>query len=226
MPVEFLLPTADGANNAWTLGAGASKWGACTSNDGDTSYITATAIPQAQSFQHVAPSLPVGLVNTAKVSWIMKNGGGGAANVRPKFVRADGTNAVNGVAQTSGAAYGNFVSAALGNPYAGGGTWNDTDIRNAQMGVETQLGGAFDMRVTYVDVTLDYVPAALGGLTSLVIGLVGPLVAVGLDQIPGLVREIAVRTRGRLRFRADEYAALYRELREARYARHFLMGAR
>lgn len=225
MPVEQLLPTADGANNAWTLVAGSSKWNACRSIDADTSYMNSTAIPQAQSFQHDAPSLPVGVVTTAKVTWTMKNGAGGAANVRPLFVRADGTNAVNGAQQTSGAAYAGFVSAALGNPYNGGGVWNDTDIRNAQMGVETQIGGAVDVRVTYVEFTLDYVPSAIGGITALVIGIVGPLIAVGLEQIPGLVREIAVRTRGRLKFRADEYATLYRELHEAQYARHFLMGA-
>lgn len=53
----------------------------------------------------------------------------------------------------------------------------------------------------------------------------GPLVAVGLHEMPSLARSLWVASEGRHRLQMEELETAWRELREGRYARHFLMGA-
>lgn len=71
----------------------------------------------------------------------------------------------------------------------------------------------------YLDVDWD---PAINGLKGMMFSILGPLVAVGLHEMPGLAAELW--RRGRTRITPDEYLRAWRELREDRGRRYFVLG--
>lgn len=61
----------------------------------------------------------------------------------------------------------------------------------------------------YLDVDWD---PAIGGFKGMIFSILGPLVAVGLHEMPGIAAELLRRSRTRIR--PEEYARAWRELRE------------
>lgn len=76
----------------------------------------------------------------------------------------------------------------------------------------------------FTTLNADIVYTVIGGGMIFLIGSLGPLIAVGLEQIPALAREIFRRTGSRLD--RAEHAALFREIREWRYPKYFFIGGR
>jgi hypothetical protein len=77
------------------------------------------------------------------------------------------------------------------------------------------------IRVTELWLDVDWDPA-ISGFKGMLLAL-GPLVAIGLAEMPAIARELARRTRTRIL--PHEYAAAWRELREDRARRYFPLGA-
>jgi hypothetical protein len=72
-------------------------------------------------------------------------------------------------------------------------------------------GPVLQVTEIYYDVTWEPV---IGGFRAMIIGLLGPLVAVGLAEMPAIAREVFRRSTTRTRIRPDEFLAAWRELRE------------
>lgn len=91
--VEHLVPTAEGANTAWTLGAGASKTAAVTApTDADTSYIRTEVAGDRQTFTLTDPVITTGTVMGLQV-------------VSRAHGELNGSEKVGGTVRTGGSSY-------------------------------------------------------------------------------------------------------------------------
>lgn len=74
---------------------------------------------------------------------------------------------------------------------------------------------------TVTELWLDVEWYPISGFKGMLLGLLGPLVAVGLAEMPAIARDLARRTRTRILPR--EYEAAWRELREDRRRVYFAL---
>ena len=229
MPTAILRPAAIGTYDAWTLTAGASKVAAIdsgdpVSHDDATSYLTATGVNR-QSFTVLTAGSPgIGAITSLTLKSRDFDPPGAGARLAA-FVRVNG---VDGVDQevTFGGTSAWVTRTVATNPLKSGSVaLLAGDIKysntNFQMGfLGTPDGTNINMTTFWGE--LVYVQLGVGMVLQL--GSLGPLVAVGLSDLPGIAREVFLRT-GQI-ITPDEYLSTWRELREWRWPRHFLMGAR
>lgn len=174
MPVQTLIPTAnDTLFNAWLLGAGASKFSACQTNDGDTSYITTSFINDRQGFSMSLLSEAAESIISVTVHSIARETAGDAlyrAYSNIAAVTADYT--IN----TLVAAYTLFSNVAVARPT--GGPWVPNDFLTGTLvrfGVQ-KTGGGGNSRVTLLNVDIDYIQET-GGFAYLAWCWIPPLLA-------------------------------------------------
>jgi hypothetical protein len=225
MPSVNVPALAIGTDDTWNF-VGSGKVAAINADDADTSYIFIASPQNAkQGFTADYGSVigggaaGVGVVNSIGVYSKSRFNGGTSAKFR-HYVYLSGSY-TEGAQQTPTGSYADFNSNALARP--GGGSWGSADLTGTEWGFKYDEAPNANNLQTYGYLKLSYEPVS-GGFAALVFSVLGPLVAVGLTEIPRLAREIALRTRGCIRLRSDEHAAIFRDLREGRYARHFLMG--
>jgi hypothetical protein len=72
-------------------------------------------------------------------------------------------------------------------------------------------GPVLQVTEVFYDVTWEPV---IGGFKAMIVGLLGPLVAVGLAEMPRIAREVFRRSKTRTRIEPAEYFRAWRELRE------------
>ena len=217
MPNVTLLPNGTGAGNdtSWTLGAGASKLAAVQTNDGGTSFITSTIVADRNSFDMDNMPSAASAINGEPVHHgVMATSG--SKNFKLYF-KLSGTNA-DGVAQNATGTYTDY-SDTPGRP--GGGAWSVADVNAVMAGVQTGGAGSGNITCTQIYAVVTYsVPS--GGFAFLVASFLGPLIAIGIRDLPGIARAVWARDRRwRHVIEPGEYLAALRDLREARWPCYF-----
>lgn len=214
MPTDTLVPTADGSDNAWGL-AGTSKAGALTDANDSTYVYASTAVKQCMVMSNLSGQ--AGVISSVTHNYrIIDNG----EALRP-YVKLSGAYTY-GTSRTAGGAWNNY-SEALSKP--GGGSWGGNDADNMECGVEkvtavSQYGFCGELSATVV-----WTPPS-GGFVSLILHWLGPLVAVGLAEMPKLCRAVyGASGRRRLIIRPDEYEQAFRDLRDYRAPRFWFRPA-
>lgn len=232
MPTQILRPLAVGNYNNGFLAAGATKMVAIDSgdpvaHDDDTTYLEqnhggATGNQDSFTLTNKPPSGPP-LTNPLRGGFRWKNDDSVShdCGVFARLSAADAASNTN--TQAGGGAYVTVAAAALARP--GGGSWTMADIQSATL----EMGWSMSVvpATLFPNITTLWFEAdwdAGSGFVGLVFSIIGPLVAVGLHEIPGIAAEVWRQTRCGMRIRPDEYLTLYREMRECRHLRHFLLG--
>lgn len=213
MPTDTVVPTADGTDNAWSL-QGTTKASVLTdSNDGNYVYAL-TAVKQCMVMSNLSGQ--AGVISSVTHNYrIIDNG----EALRP-YVKLSGS-FTYGTQRTAGGAWTNY-SEALAKP--GGGSWGGNDADNMECGVEkvtavSQYGFCSEMSATVV-----WTPPS-GGFVFFLFQWLGPLVAIGLADMPKLASAIHRLSRSRVLIRPDEYAQAWRDLRDYRAPRHWFRPA-
>lgn len=210
------LPTAEFLSTNWT-NAGTI---AALLTDGNTG--TGTSNPNLDEdllmeFADFPASIPgVSPITNLSInsSWLNPSAGAdGSASLRSR---------------TSGGTLGSSTTHA---PGAGVSSFNYTGFTATFTNVTAFNGAQFGARelnyitnplvLTELSAVIDY--TVIGGGMIFLIGSLGPLVAVGMEAIPALAREIFRRTGTRLS--RSEHLRLFRELRECRHPKLFFLGA-
>lgn len=203
MPTQIQLPASVSTPAQWSLTG--SDPAAVQTNDGDTSYIYTTD----QNYEHLylMDALPAGVidpVDSCTTHLVAKSVGGDVG----AYYNWNGNNyqSIGGIS-TSYADYGTaYYSLAK------------ADIAAGKCGVKSPSVGSVSGHVTQVYRSVQYHTAA-GGLIFLLGSLAGA--AVDFGQMAGLAQATFRRTR--VLIRPDEYLEAWRELREWRHPRHFVM---
>ncbi|OFX02423.1 MAG: hypothetical protein A3E78_01970 [Alphaproteobacteria bacterium RIFCSPHIGHO2_12_FULL_63_12] len=215
MPTNTLIPTANGADTAWSLGAGASKWQACiTPDDADTTYILSTTNLQRMSF--VLGNLPAEAVavRSHTLTRRARKAVGAAGDTVNSFLLLSGSY-THGSAVNPAGSYTDYESADLARP--GGGLWSVADVNAAEAGVRYNGTGGDENRVTTLKWAVEW-SAEEGGWASFVGGIVGPVVgaALLLHDIARLAAMIRQKTHGRTIILPAEWPAMLAGMRHPR----------
>lgn len=230
MPSAVLRVAAVGTYDAWILGPGANKVVAVDSgnpvtHDDATTSISSAIVGNKESYTLLSAGSPaIGAISAISIG-IRDQDNTGASTIGA-FVRVGG---VDGVQQTyTASGTGVWTTRTISNPLKSGSVavqggdvrYSDPNfqivIQYVNTGVTTHTVSTFWMDMTF--------SAPPGGFIALISSFLGPLVAVGIHEIPKLAGHIHRLTKGDLLIQPEEYVALYRELREGRRAKHFLMG--
>jgi hypothetical protein len=216
MPITRLLP--DSADDS---GGDLNPFGAATSwqglSDGSDSTGTAAQLSNVENVKHVEGTygnLPVGVgrVNSCQVGVRAFSDIAASCNLLvftdTLVSRINVVPMQDVVTQHLSAAFTTYTTKAQVDAL-GWGLRVDFVAHNGVQAFITEL---------WMDVNWD---PAISGFKGLLLAL-GPLVAVGLAEMPAIARELARRTRTRILPR--EYAAAWRELREDRARRYFVLG--
>jgi hypothetical protein len=228
MAEAILRPSAEGTYTQWTLGAGASKAvatdpGDPISHDENTSYITAdtSAADKTQSV-YLDTGLPLDISEVTQLDFTVRSLKSTAAeSYIYTFLRLGSTNGAEEY-QTLTQSYADYERAAIARP--GGGSWVKGDFvaTNLQGVVRAYNGYPNTYRTTSIWCVLTYVPVVGGFVFHML--FMGPLIALGLHEMPALARALQRRTE--FLIQPHEYERAWREWREHRFPRHFLIGSR
>lgn len=209
------LPNAIGTNNQWTLGAGASKVAAVSSNDDATGYINgdyaSIGAVVFQSFKIAYPGFVSLATNPVSVGARVKYPvwGGAGDGVRWN-VYLSGARTRNGPSGVDIPVYADLGPTVTARP--GGGSYTISDLPNLECEVEVPV----TTTVTTCDCTFLYLDIdgtlGSGGFAFLVGSLVGA--ALGLSEMAGLARVLYRQTRTRIY--PNEYLEAWRDIREHR----------
>lgn len=213
--ITTLVPTAEGTDTAWTLGAGASKTAAVTPPDDDaTSYIHSNSA-------------------NARNGFVMSNLPGPAKDVTTHAVvhriqEANGTDTVQAYIRKSGGTYHDATARGAGPVWT---TYTETDVVSctvaevnaAELGMLRNPGNNVFPRCTTLKWDVTHTVFA-GGFVLLMLEWLGPLVAVGLHEMPSVARGLYRESGRRHRLLPEELVTAWRELREGRYAKHFVLS--
>lgn len=199
MPIINLFPTTVGSVDAWTLGAGATKPIACQSDDGDTSYITASSAANEAFNMDPLPADAVAINGNVITIAKARNTSAGSITVIQRYSGAN--NSSGGLATTG--SYADYQVSSATAP--GGAGWTPAIVNATEARVDWVSG---NQRVTLMRHVVDY-QASARGFAFNVASFLGPLVAVGLHEIPRLAEYIRQLTRGNFRIKPDEYAQVW-----------------
>jgi hypothetical protein len=228
MAEAILRPSAEGTYTDWSLGAGASKAAASDpgdpiSHDDDTTYVSTTVVAaqKTQSF-YLNTGLPLNISEVDHLDYTVRTR---KADSPQAFIysllRLGSTEGSETYLELT-ASYANHARASIARP--GGGSWVPGDfVANNLQGVFFAGSGyPCIYRTTSVWCVLDYTPV-LGGFIFHML-FMGPLIALGLHEMPALARALQRRTE--FLIQPHEYERAWREWREHRFPRHFLIGSR
>lgn len=132
-----------------------------------------------------------------------------------------------GGVRTHGTAFGPDAAWTTRTQTALAGALTVAQVNGAELGVRdngTNNDGTAGGNVLVSTLSWDVTYLASGGGLVFMIGALGPLVAIGLHELPAIARALYRKT-GKLLL-PDEYMAAWRALRAARHPRYFLLGAR
>lgn len=227
MPLDRLDPTGEGTDTAWSLTAGASKTAAVTWPDDDVTTRINSAFNSGamQSFQmgNLPSSAIAVLSHTVRMRWQAQSAPEADETVN-MFLKLSGSR-THGTAFGPDAGWTTRMESGLAKP--GGGAWLVNDVNSAELGVRdngTSDGGGGGGNVEASTLSWEVQWSAGGGGFMALIMALGPLVAVGLHELPALALAVQARTRSLIL--PGEYVTAWRELREWRHPRHVFLGAR
>lgn len=220
MAVIRCLPRVVATYDLWTLGAGASKVAAVQTDDGDTSYITDSGSNKKQSYFVDTVANRMQSVSTIDVAG---KGRGTTTLTTPStsaFIRGSATD--TGVTTVPcGVSY--ALATASRGTNAVGGAWTPAILDATELGFFSQTpddSPVFFITWGYFDVTGILIA---GSFVFFAASLFGPIVALGLHELPRLARVMFQKTR--IMIQPHEYEGIWREFRDARYAKHFFRPA-
>lgn len=221
MAVVRALPRSIGAyHDNWTLGAGANKVVAVQTDDGDTSYIFDTGANDEQSFNM---DLVAGFFFSVSTITMGFKGRGTTTGTQPYSLFGTRNSATNDYFGTGAQPVGYTLTTAARATKPTGGAWTPAILDATEAIIFAQTpddSPTFFCTWIYWDVT--GVPFA-GGIAQLIASL-GPLVAVGLHEMPKLIRHLyRVSSPRRVLIEPHEVTLAWREMREDRHPRHFFM---
>ena len=209
MSTRILRPLANGSDNNWVLGVGASKVAAVdtgdpVTHDDNSTYISNSQVNNRQSFT-LTPVPSIGVVNSVSVGSRM-NAASASGNSGENYVYLSGSR-TNGTSFTFDGTWRTQAAASVSRP--GGGSWAPDDIPSTQMGVRYSAGAPASCKVTSIWVVLDYYPPS-GGFFFLLASWLPPVAgALDLAHMPRVAGELYRRT-GTLLSPA-EYGPAFRE---------------
>ena len=169
-----------GGNDAWSLGAGASKPaavnGAAAGDDDDTTYIETATSAQRQSFVTDAPSLPFRDMTGNYDVTIRVKKVSGTTVFAVAHQRHSSTDQESANLFTAAASYQDGTANFANVP--GGSGWTDDQVKNCEIGIFSNLSAATERCTTiYGSFTAEFVAA---GFISLVAQLLpGVFSAIG-----------------------------------------------
>lgn len=224
-----LEPAVIGAQNAMTLEAGATKVAATKLPDDDLTTRIRGVSGQQQSFyvDVLTGAADVLTVTTFGRNSLDTHGSPGSNETCSIGALRSGSASV--AATSQGTNTWGFRTDSGSQARPGGGSYTPADFPGGSAGMEVWvqgpnagLGSGWRVTTMYFTVTYNFAP---GGIASFCGQLVGPLVAVGLWEIPKLVGHL-YKVSGSKQFKLSpaEYLTLYRELKEGKRAKHFLMN--
>lgn len=165
MATELLYPDANsGTDNSWNLGAGPTKWQACLTNDGDTTYIDISgSLVYWQGFEKNDSAIGAGdTINGVKIhAWVKVNKNGKKSKLQ---YRVGGSTAQSAQMSVANGTY-TQITYDMGatNPITAL-AWVLDDIdgtRRFEMGVNNNSANAL-YQCTQIWCEVDYTPAATG----------------------------------------------------------------
>jgi len=168
-------PKADYSNNRFRIYGDTSLWSALTSEDDVTSYI-GTITPEAG--YHALLDHPIVGNCNASTMYIRGRAPDGAPTVTYGTSLAGVFIDTDTFAVTAAWSQDSFSVT----PVAG-----DVNSTNFGVGIETDATNPQDTRISWVRLDLSYGPPTGAGFAYLISSFLGPLVAVGLNEMPGLV---------------------------------------
>ena len=152
--IECLIPSADGATNAWAFTGGASRWesvdeGLGASHDGDTSYVDSQTQGQEQLFAmtDLSTNTTNGVAHYVQASYVAKKESIGGRGAVP-LVRQ---NSVERLAGTQlGAGQGGYVMTyePIETDPDGDIAWTPTTVNAMEIGMQTERDDFFPSLVT------------------------------------------------------------------------------
>ena len=222
-----LRPGAIGFWNGWGLTAGSDKVSAVDpgdpiSHDDATTNIGASVSGTQQTFSPLNSSIPSSVAFVNSVTHKMRGGTFGVqepGDVLYQLLRLNGTDSTGPGVNPPADNFYRTESLAMARP--GGGPWTGADLLTVEFGGNVVVDGASTIKVTSFWLELD-VDFAAGGFAWLIGQYLGPLVAVGLHEIPKLIRAFHARVDGRIK--RSEEMAVYMSLRADRRQAFFDMG--
>jgi hypothetical protein len=178
MPTYICRPKADYSNaGGWVINGATTLWGALTSEDDSTSHIQNTHINRAYHADLDHPS--VGTVN-ASTLYVRARDAAGTTPTLTYGTSLAGTFKDTDTFTLSGS-WGQKTASITPLP-------GDMNQAHFGVGVETDGTNPLDVRVSWIRLDLSYSPPTGEGYAYLIASFLGPLVAVGLAEMPGLVR--------------------------------------
>lgn len=222
MPSTQLVPTANGTDTAWALGAGSSKWEAMSPpDDSDTSHVSTTSNSRmgcAMSDLDVSAQS----ISTHTLTRRTRKVSGTTSNING-FVLLGGSY-TDGSGVIDSTSYADRTDVDLARP--GGGTWTPADINSAEAGVRRGGGGADEDRCTTLKWDVFWLPAegdfAAFAACKLPFIIGGGLLLGEMGKLAALIHKL---TRGKTRILKSEFEWLYRELQVYPYRRYAFQGA-
>lgn len=226
MPVQRIIPTANGYSNAWPVVSGAAThWQALTSDDGAASYVEMSGGGAgAAEFCVMGPDIVAASVASitlgAKGSMTVNAQTPGDSEAALFYVRTvPGGNAASCATDSlvSPATSGYTLITGVSNRPGGGAAWIPSDLPSIQAGASFPHGATFsEYRLSHLYLDVDFLPPA-GGFACLVGSVVGA--ALGLVEMANLARDVYRRTR--IRIRPAEYQAAWLDIRGHRWPKTF-----
>jgi hypothetical protein len=213
MATYLCRPKANVSNDGWTINVSTSLWEALVSEDDAGSWVAATRNGKTL---HVLLDKPlVGACQSSLMYIRAREADGSGATVTYGTSRA-GTFLDTGTYTPSGL-WGQTSFSLTPDPA-------DVNATNFAAGLLTDGTNPQDMRVSWVRLDLVYTEPTADGWAYLIGSFLGPLVAVGLHEMPGLIRRVNELARSvpighpwsPHRLHEDEAQAYWRSLKEWR----------
>jgi hypothetical protein len=208
MPIITLLPNGAGTDNSGFYVNGAGNHTNLQTDDGDASYVEIQLGFRSVQVEDL-PREAAGVNSVAVKSTSRRTGG--AFNIVHGI--REGANVVSAPQRNIGGGYA-LYSDSFARP-AGGGVWTVSNVNATQPRIAPTSTGLEHLRTTFLALEVDY-SVQSGAFVFLLLPFVGPLVAVGLHEIPRLARAFARWTGGRHVIRAGEYREIFNDLWVAR----------
>lgn len=158
-----LSPVSAGNFSQWTLGAGADKVSALSTNDGNTSYLSETVNGQAETFKMTNANIPAWVtVSSVTFNAVAKQQLGTSTIALRVEKGTTSPDISDDVAQSPAASYGTLTRVMTTNPFTGG-AWTTGEVNNwtnAFGFLFGDTGSGNRARVTQASVVVDYVNVA------------------------------------------------------------------
>lgn len=212
MATYLCRPKSTVVNVGWTINLGTSLWEVLTSEDDGNSFIATSAV---NKYCYFLLDRPIVGSCSSSLMYIRARSSDGTPTLT--FGTALSTVDIDTGTYVTGSDWGQTSFSLTPSP-------NDVNLDTFACGIRTDATNPQNPRVSWIRLDLVYDQPADVGWAYLIASFLGPLVAVGLHEMPGLVRHVNSLARSvpiwhpwsPHRLHEDEAEAYWRSLREWR----------